>query len=87
MCGCTSGINGPVNSTSCYGRSADLHKIRNNLITLERLVGDQEQIDEYQGVRRDVEQLLKDAVEACPDLQTITNLRQYIENEFSKYNN
>jgi len=87
MCGCTKGTNGLVNSTSCSGKVSDLHKIRNNLITLERITTDPDKKIEYKEMRSDVEQLLIEAVESCPDLQTINALKEYVENEFSIYNN
>lgn len=87
MCGCTRGGGWPINSTGCGGKTADLHEIRNNLITLEKLATTPEKKAEYKGIRDDVEQLLKDAVDTCPDLQTINALKEYIENEFSNYNN
>ena len=76
MCGCTSGSNGLVNSSGCSGRVSDLHKVRNTLITLETLAETPDKKEEYKGVRTDVEQLLKETVEAYPDLQTVVTLKE-----------
>lgn len=87
MCGCRGADNSLVTNSSCSGKVSELHKIRNNLITLEKLTTDTDKKVEYKSVRADVEQLLKDSVETCPDLQTVIILKEYVNSEFAIYNN
>lgn len=88
MCGCrTSSSKVVVNSTNCGSKTADLHKVRNDLILLEKLTTDPAKLEEYRTVRSQVEVLIKDAVESCPSLQTVSGLKQYVKDEFANYNN
>ena len=87
MCGCTGDKNGLVNSTACQGRVSDLHKVRNRLITIEKLAKTPEKKEEYKEVRGQVEELLKDSVGSCPSLEIISGLKDYVDNEYTIYNN
>ena len=68
------------NSSGCGGKIKELQEIRNKLITLEKIT-EGEKRQEYKDVRTQVEELLKTSGEACPDLEIIVGLKEYVNNE------
>lgn len=82
MCGCTGGKNYTVDGKGCSGRISDLQRIRNSLITLEKLTkGPKKQ--EYKDVRTEIEVLLREASTTCPDPAIVSGLKNYVSNEYT----
>lgn len=77
MCSCNTGTN-----TSCSGRVGELQKIRNQLITLEKLVSG-DKLEEYRGIRTEVETLMRDSSTSCPEAAVVLGLKSYIDNEYA----
>lgn len=83
MCGCTGGTSSQkVSGRGCSGNTAELHKIRNSLITLWRVTGDLK----YKETRTQVEELLKNSSTQCPEFSLISELKNYIVNEYTVNN-
>lgn len=90
MCGCSSGIVfGKSGSNSCRSTSNLLYDARNKLAILFNITTDPELKAQYKSDRTEVEQLIDDSNTSgvCPDYSTVVAIVNYVNNEYSKYNN
>jgi len=81
MCNCNK-----TGNTRCAGKESELQIVRNQLITLEKLATP-EKVVEYKDVRSNIETLLKESGNTCPDAIIVSGLKNYIANEYAIYNN
>lgn len=78
MCGCASNTGG----SACGGKKKLLRAQRNRLVTLFNTTTDLVKKQEYKNLLSEIDSLTKTT--ACPDQNTITSIKNYIDSEYAK---
>lgn len=90
MCGCSSGTTfGKSGSNTCRNTSSLLYDARNKLAILFNITTNPGLKAQYDSDKMEVEQLINDSNTSgvCPDYAIVIAIVNYVNNEYSKYNN
>lgn len=80
MCGCSSN----TSTSACGGKKKQIRVQRNRLVTLFNTSTSLPKKQEYKTLLSEIDSLTKTT--ACPDQNTITSIKNYIDSEYNQLN-
>lgn len=87
MCNCGGGSNYKFTVKGCNKKVDELTTLRNRMATLYNITKDVDLKGEYKEFRMEIDSLIENYYlkKTCPEFATINEIKQIVENEYSKY--